>query len=63
MKFEVEGVFRVGRVWQRFRKVVEAQNERFAVEKVYSLLGSNHKVKRNLIRIESVRRGDEFGKG
>ena len=55
MKFEVEGVFRNGMVWQKFRKVVEAHNEKFALEKVYSLLGSNHKVKRHLIKIKSIK--------
>ncbi len=55
MKFEVRGEFRNGMIWTRFRKVVEAENERLAIEKTYSLLGSNHKVKRNLIKIESVR--------
>ncbi|HDM60342.1 MAG TPA: 50S ribosomal protein L18a [Archaeoglobus veneficus] len=56
--FEVVGTFRAGNEWRKFKKVVNAHNERFAVEKVYSLLGSNHKVKRNLIKIESVRRVD-----
>ncbi len=55
MKFEVVGVFKNANQWQKFRKVVEAHNERFALEKVYSLLGSNHKVKRHLIKIESVK--------
>ncbi len=55
MKFEVVGVFKNANQWQKFKKVVEAHNERFALEKVYSLLGSNHKVKRHLIRIESVK--------
>jgi len=55
MKFEVTGVFKNANQWQKFRKVVEAHNERFALEKVYSLLGSNHKVKRHLIRVESVK--------
>ncbi len=55
MKFEVVGVFKNAERWQKFRKVVEAHNERFALEKVYSLLGSNHKVKRHLIRVESVK--------
>jgi large subunit ribosomal protein LX len=55
MRFEVEGVFRNGMVWQKFRKVVEAHNEKFALEKVYSLLGSNHKVKRHLIKIKSIK--------
>jgi len=56
MKFEVSGKFRNGMVWTKFTKVVEAHNEKFAIEKTYSLLGSNHKVKRNLIKIESVRK-------
>lgn len=55
MKFEVEGVFKNVNQWQKFRKVVEAHNERFALEKVYSLLGSNHKVKRHLIKIKNVK--------
>ena len=55
MKFEVSGKFRNGMIWTKFKKVVEAHNERFAIEKTYSLLGSNHKVKRNLIKIENVR--------
>jgi len=55
MKFEVVGIFKNANQWQKFRKVVEAHNERFALEKVYSLLGSNHKVKRHLIRIEGVK--------
>mgnify|MGYP000572028751 CR=1 FL=1 len=54
MKYEVKGVFRNGMVWMPFRKVVEAHSEGFAREKVYSLIGSNHKVRRNLIKIESV---------
>ncbi|AIY90599.1 50S ribosomal protein L18Ae [Geoglobus acetivorans] len=58
MRFEVSGKFRNGMVWMPFKKVVEAHNERFAVEKVYSLIGSNHKVKRNLIKIENVRRSE-----
>uniref|UniRef100_A0A7C3UCR7 Large ribosomal subunit protein eL20 n=1 Tax=Geoglobus ahangari TaxID=113653 RepID=A0A7C3UCR7_9EURY len=56
MKFEVSGKFRIGMTWTKFKKVVEAHNEKFAIEKTYSLLGSNHKVKRNLIKIENIRR-------
>jgi len=54
--FEVVGTFRTGEEWKKFKKTVNAHNERFAVEKVYSLLGSNHKVKRGLIRIEDIRK-------
>ncbi len=56
MKFEVEGVFKNANNWQKFKKVVEAHNERFALEKLYSLIGSNHKVKRHLIKIKSLKR-------
>ncbi|HIP25247.1 MAG TPA: 50S ribosomal protein L18a [Archaeoglobus profundus] len=55
MKFEIEGVFKNANQWQKFKKIVEAHNEKFAIEKVYSLLGSNHKVKRHLIKIKNVR--------
>jgi len=40
--------------WQRFTKDVRAISERDAVEKVYSILGSNHKVKRYHVRIEKI---------
>lgn len=55
MIFEVEGKYKVNG-WMPFRKRIEAINERMAVEKTYSLIGSNHKVKRNLIRIENIRK-------
>jgi len=54
--YEVRGFFRIGKEWRKFTKVVNAHNERFAVEKTYSILGSNHKVKRNLIKIEEVKK-------
>lgn len=55
MRFEVRGAFKTQEGWQKFTKVVEANNEKYALEKVYSLIGSNHKVKRNLIKIEEVK--------
>ncbi len=54
MRYEVRGRFRNGTVWMPFKKIVDAHSENFAKEKVYSLVGSNHKVKRNLIKVESV---------
>lgn len=53
--FEVKGKFRVRDSWQSFSKVIESQNEKNAVEKMYSLLGSKQGVKRNLVRIEEVK--------
>ncbi len=41
-------------VWQKFTKEVEAENEKEALEYVYSKLGSDHKVKRHLIKVEKV---------
>ncbi|MCS7121028.1 MAG: 50S ribosomal protein L18Ae [Archaeoglobaceae archaeon] len=54
--FEISGKFKTLEGWKRFKKVVDAHNERFALEKVYSILGSNHKVKRNLIKIEEIKK-------
>ncbi len=56
MIFEVFGEFKTQDGWQKFKKIVEAHNERFAIEKVYSLIGSNHRVKRHLIKIKSIKR-------
>jgi large subunit ribosomal protein LX len=55
MRFEVVGRFRNEGGWKRFKKVIEAHNERFALEKTFSLIGSNHKVKRNLIEVHEIR--------
>lgn len=55
--FEVKGRFKgtlIGKSWRPFMKVVESQNEKGAVEKVYSLMGSEHGLKRNLIKIDGV---------
>jgi len=56
MKFEVVGTFKTLDGWQPFKKVVEANSEKFAIEKVYSLIGSNHKIKRNLIKIKEIKK-------
>jgi len=40
--------------WQVFTKDVRAVNESDALEKIYSLMGSKHKLKRYHIRIESI---------
>jgi large subunit ribosomal protein LX len=56
-KFEIKGKYKgglVGKTWLPFSKVVESQNEKNAVNKVYSLMGSEHGLKRNLITIDGV---------
>ncbi len=56
--FEIKGKFKgglVGKTWLPFSKVVESQNEKNAVDKVYSLMGSEHGLKRGLIKIDGVK--------
>ncbi len=55
--FEVKGKFKgelIGKSWRPFTKMVESHSEKGAVEKVYSLMGSEHGLKRNLIKIDGV---------
>jgi large subunit ribosomal protein LX len=52
--FQITGSFKAGRSWERFTKKVSSNNEKNAAEKLYSLIGSEHGLKRNLIRIESI---------
>ncbi|MBS1264005.1 MAG: 50S ribosomal protein L18Ae [Methanonatronarchaeales archaeon] len=54
MRFEVTGSFRMGRVEGEFSKQVDAVSENHAVETVCSLLGSEHRVSRGQIVVESV---------
>ena len=56
--FEIRGKYRgglIGKTWLPFSKVVESQNEKNAVDKVYSLMGSEHGLKRGLIKIDEVK--------
>jgi len=50
----ISGTFKAGSNWERFTKTVSSQNKKNAIEKVYSLIGSEHGLKRNLIRIVEV---------
>ncbi|MFV9631066.1 MAG: 50S ribosomal protein L18Ae [Methanosarcinales archaeon] len=53
-QFIISGTFRAGHLWENFNKTITSQNESNAKEKVYSLIGSEHGLKRNLIKIESI---------
>lgn len=54
--FEVKGQFRIAvRNWQPFTIEVVSDDEEAATEKTYALIGSRHKVKRPLVKIEAVR--------
>lgn len=50
----ISGKFKAGRSWEAFTKKVTSQNEKNAKDKVYSLIGSEHGLKRNLIQFEST---------
>jgi large subunit ribosomal protein LX len=56
--FEINGKYRggiIGKTWLPFSKVIESQNEKNALEWVYSLMGSEHGLKRGLIKIDEVK--------
>ncbi|MCQ4153121.1 MAG: 50S ribosomal protein L18a [Archaeoglobales archaeon] len=57
--FEIKGSFKDVDGWKRFRKLIHADNEKMAIEKLMSIIGSNHKVKRCLIKVEEVKRVGE----
>lgn len=52
--FKVTGVFRKPLREMAFSISVEASSEKIALEKVYSLIGSRHQVKRENIKILSL---------
>lgn len=52
--FVVKGKFKAGCEWEKFTKQVVSQNEKNAEDKVYSLFGSKHGIKRMFVKIESI---------
>lgn len=56
MKYELTGKFKLVNEIQKFTKIVEAESEKLARLKVLSKLGSDHRVKRQDIEIEEVRK-------
>jgi len=54
MEFKVSGTFLLGGEKQEFSRIVEAEKEDEAKEKVLSLLGSEHGCKRRWIEIKEV---------
>ena len=56
--FEIKGRYKgglIGKTWLPFSKVVDSQNEKNAVNTVYSMMGSQHGLKRDLIKIDEVK--------
>lgn len=52
--YRVSGFFTSGIFLQKFSRELLATSKEQALERVYSELGSNHNVRRNLIRIGEV---------
>jgi len=52
--FRIKGWFKQGYEKQTFTRELPAISEKQALERVYSEVGSKHKIKRNLINIEEV---------
>ena len=55
MKFEVKGSFGKKGAEMAFSKEVGANSESLAREKILSLMGSEHNVKRRLIQISEIK--------
>jgi len=54
MDYTVKGTFKAGQKWEHFSKKITSQNKNNAMDKAYSLIGSEHGLKRRLIKIEGV---------
>lgn len=53
--FRISGKFRMGENLQIFTKEFRAVSEESVIEKLYTDLGSKHKVKRNRISIDEIK--------
>lgn len=53
--FRITGKFRMGENFQPFTKEFQAISKENVIEKIYADLGSKHKVKRGLIKIDKVK--------
>jgi large subunit ribosomal protein LX len=50
----VKGTFKAGQKYEPFTKKITTLNKNLASEKVFSLIGSEHRLRRGLIKIVSV---------
>ena len=57
--YRIKGKFLMGKIWQPFSKEFIGSDEEDAKERMYSIIGSRHRVKRRMIKIEEIR---EVGK-
>ncbi|HMK15482.1 MAG TPA: 50S ribosomal protein L18Ae [Methanomicrobiales archaeon] len=52
--YRVEGTFQMDGKWRPYEKVISAPNEAQAKERVYTLIGSQHRLKRREIRVAKI---------
>ena len=52
--FKAKGSFKIGERFQPFRKEIVAETKDLAIERIYSVFGSRHRVKRKEIKIEEI---------
>ncbi|MEM2914999.1 MAG: 50S ribosomal protein L18Ae [Candidatus Bathyarchaeia archaeon] len=53
-KFALEGYMKKKSDRLLFKQIVEAPNEKLAIELLYCLIGSRHRVKRSEIKIQKI---------
>jgi len=53
--YKVKGKFYMKKVWHPFSKEIVSSSKTKAKEKVLSIIGSNHRVKRNKIKIDELK--------
>ncbi len=54
MKFKMQGTMKINKKEQKFSKIIEAENEKMALQKLYSLIGNSHGLTRRNIKIEKT---------
>lgn len=52
--YRIKGVFLMKNVWQPFTKEIAAESKEDAREQILSIMGSRHRVKRKMIKIEDI---------
>jgi len=53
--YRISGKFLMGKIWQPFSKEVIGNDENEARERLFSILGSRHRVKRRMIKIDNIK--------
>ncbi len=54
MNFKITGKFKKGKRYHNFTKEISAKTKNAATNKICSLLGSNYKCKKNLVKIDNI---------